>query len=97
MAFTSSDWVVLNIDGVEENLKGVVNVRKTIPNRVLSGLKYAGENAETTHYITISGNIDQITGLTTNSEEVWKQKENVPIPPKNIGAFSKGFSKGFRI
>ena len=74
MAFTSPDWVVLKIDGIEENLKGVVNISKIIPNRVLSGLKYAGENAETTHYITLSGNIDQITGLTTNSEEIWKKK-----------------------
>ena len=43
--------------------------------------------------------MDQITGLTTNSEEVWKQKENenVPIPPSVTGAFSKGFNKGFRI
>lgn len=101
MAFTSPDWIVLNIDGVEENLKGIVNINKTIPNRVLSGQKYAGANAETTHYITLSGNIDQITGLTTNSEEVWKQKENesgnIPIPPSVTGAFSKGFNKGFRI
>ena len=88
---------------MEENLKGIVNINKTIPNRVLSGQKYAGANAETTHYITLSGNIDQITGLTTNSEEVWKQKENknesgnVPIPPSVTGAFSKGFNKGFRI
>ncbi|MDR7784863.1 galactose-binding protein, partial [Riemerella anatipestifer] len=28
-------------------------------------------NPEDTHYITISGNIDEITNLQTNAEELW--------------------------
>ena len=96
ISFTSKDWLVMNIDGVDETLKGVVSISRAIPNRVLSSTQYAGENTETTHYITLSGNIDQIKKLNTNAKELW-QYAGGEERPQLSPSFSTGFSRGFKI
>lgn len=56
ISFRSLSWVDINIDGVSETHKGEVNFRKTLKRGM--------------HYISISGNIDEITNLQTNAEEI---------------------------
>ncbi len=56
LAFTSPDWMEINIDGVVEFQKGTVSITKSLS---------AGK-----HYITVAGDIDSITNLTTNATEL---------------------------
>lgn len=57
LAFTSEDWISININGKNETLRGRISL-----NKELQG---------TTHYIVISGNVEQINNLETNAEVIW--------------------------
>lgn len=58
LSFVSPDWVAVNIDGVGEDYKGIVRIE-----RALKGVK---------HYITIAGNIENISNLETNAKIIWE-------------------------
>lgn len=57
LSCVSMDWVNINIDGENQTLKGNINLAKNLPNG--------------THYIVISGNVEQINNLETNAEVIW--------------------------
>ena len=58
LSFLSPKMVTVNIDGKSQQAKGNVVINKALS---------AGK-----HYITISGNIDEITNLNTNAAVLWE-------------------------
>ena len=59
LAFKTPKWVEVNIDGAITTHKGTVSITRPLA---------AGK-----HYISIAGNIEEITGLTTNATVLWQR------------------------
>lgn len=60
LSFKTAKWIEVNIDGSIENHKGNVDITKTL-------------DASQYHYISIAGNIDEITDFSTNAEVLWER------------------------
>lgn len=60
LSFNTPTWVEINIDGRNRIQKGQISINENLSDRI-------------THYITIAGNIENITNLQTNSEIIWEK------------------------
>lgn len=73
LSFSTNKWVEVNIDGQITPYVGEVNIIKTLNDRTVTSYLFPWRNnPEKQHFISISGNIDEITGLTTNAEILWE-------------------------
>ncbi|MCT4190203.1 phage tail family protein [Elizabethkingia anophelis] len=59
LSFNTPSSVIINIDGIAQQAKGDVSINRTLS---------AGK-----HYISIAGNIDEITNLNTNAQILWEK------------------------
>ncbi|MCT4181778.1 hypothetical protein HZP54_17680 [Elizabethkingia anophelis] len=59
LSFGAPSMVIINIDGKAQQAKGDVSINRTLS---------AGK-----HYISIAGNIDEITNLNTNAQILWEK------------------------